>query len=65
MATTTTTPTATPSRRQGDKAVVRQVMRLYREGWHIPNIAHISGLTPAEVQTILERRSADTSEIMK
>ena len=56
---------ATTTRVHGGKAAERQVMRLYNEGWHIPNIASIAGVKPGVVKEILESRDIDVSGIMQ
>ena len=53
------------TRVHGGKAAERQVMKLYNEGWHIPNIASIAGVKPGVVREILESRDIDVSGIMQ
>lgn len=42
-------------RLHGGAALEQQVMRLYKEGWHLENIASISGAGVVAVRDILSR----------
>jgi len=45
----------TTARRKVNPVTDRRVMALYREGWHLPNIASIARLKPDVVREVLER----------
>ena len=53
------------TRQHGGTATEKQVMKLYNEGWHIPNIASIADTKASVVKDILEKRNIDVSGIME
>ena len=58
--------TTTRQRLHGSsKAIDRQVMDLYREGWHIPNIVSIAHLDIETVKGVLERNNVILDSILK
>ncbi len=43
----------------------RRVMDLYREGWHIPNIASIARVKPDTVREVLERHKVIIDKVAR
>lgn len=55
----------TTTKQHGGRALERQVMNLWREGWHIPNIASIARVKPDVVKDVLERNKVILDGNMK
>lgn len=53
----------TTARRKVNPVTDRRVMDLYREGWHLPNIASIARLKPDTVREVLERHNVFINKV--
>ena len=47
----------------GAKGLAKWVMALAEYGWHIPNIAHITGVNAGTVRNILQQQGVDVDAI--
>ncbi len=55
----------TKPRLHGSKLIEKQVLELYHEGWHIPNIVSIAHIDLDTVKGVLERRKVMIDGILK
>lgn len=53
------------TRQHGGTSLDRRVMDLYREGWHIPNIASIARVKPDTVREVLERHKVIIDKVIR
>jgi transposase len=53
------------TRLHGGRAAERQVMKLYYEGWHIPNIASMAQIGAHAVIDILSKNNILIKDILK